>query len=93
MTPDKHPAEALATALDAIGYHNADSILAMNVIKQAPAMLLTIPALESERDALRQALRDIMSHSRDCHAQDMAQQALDAPQAVATALPAAPGAA
>jgi len=47
-----------------------------------------IPALETERDALRQALRDIAANTTDVDAFVTASQALDAPQAVATALPA-----
>ena len=47
----------LADALEAIHYHNADSILALNVIKQAATELCRLHTENEAKDALlRQAL-------------------------------------
>lgn len=58
---------------------------------EANARLLgSVHDLIAERDALRQALRDIAANSTDAYACDTARGALDGPQDVAPALPAAP---
>ena len=62
----KPEALELADALDAIHYHNADSLLSINVIKQAGSEL---SRLHEENEALRAAIRKLHAAKGRYHTQ------------------------